>query len=59
MLKSELSRLNQQPVNEWIKVSGELFYVLKTAKDIYQQTHGYYIDISGFFNLLVSAISEH
>jgi thiamine biosynthesis lipoprotein len=22
--KSELSRLNQQPVNEWIKVSGEL-----------------------------------
>jgi thiamine biosynthesis lipoprotein ApbE len=33
--QSELSVVNQQPVNEWIKVSNELFYVLKTAKEIY------------------------
>ncbi|CAC9489579.1 FAD:protein FMN transferase (EC 2.7.1.180) [uncultured Gammaproteobacteria bacterium] len=53
--KSELSVVNQQPVNEWIKVSGELFYVLKTAKEIYQQTDGYFdpgighlVDVWGF-----------
>ncbi|SSC07981.1 Thiamin biosynthesis lipoprotein ApbE [bacterium endosymbiont of Bathymodiolus sp. 5 South] len=40
--QSELSVVNQQPVNEWIKVSNELFYVLKTAKEIYQQTQGYF-----------------
>lgn len=40
--KSELSLLNQQPVNKWIKVSDELFYVLKISKQIYQQTNGYF-----------------
>ena len=40
--KSELSVVNQQPVNEWIKVSDELFYVLRTAKEIYRQTDGYF-----------------
>lgn len=40
--KSELSLLNQQPVNKWIKVSDELFDVLKVAKQIHQQTNGYF-----------------
>ncbi|CAC9509847.1 FAD:protein FMN transferase (EC 2.7.1.180) [uncultured Gammaproteobacteria bacterium] len=53
--KSELSAVNQQSVNEWIKVSDELFYVLKTAKEIHQQTEGYFdpgignlVDVWGF-----------
>jgi thiamine biosynthesis lipoprotein len=40
--KSELSIVNQQSIGEWIKVSDELFYVLKTAKEIHQQTDGYF-----------------
>ncbi|OIR24538.1 FAD:protein FMN transferase [Bathymodiolus thermophilus thioautotrophic gill symbiont] len=53
--KSELSLLNKKPVQQWISVSDELFYVLKKSKEIYQQTHGYFdpgigrlIDIWGF-----------
>lgn len=39
---SELSLLNQQPSNKWVNVSDDLFYVLKTARQIYQQTNGYF-----------------
>ncbi|BAS67085.1 MAG: FAD:protein FMN transferase [Gammaproteobacteria bacterium] len=53
--ESELSLLNRMPANHWIPVSDELFYVLKTAKQIYRKTHGYFdpgagrlIDIWGF-----------
>lgn len=52
---SELSLLNQQPINQWISVSDELFYVLKKSKEIHQQTNGYFdpgigrlIDLWGF-----------
>lgn len=52
---SELSLLNQQPVQQWIAVSDALFYVLKKSKEIHQQTHGYFdpgighlVDIWGF-----------
>ncbi len=54
-VKSELSMFNQQSANEWVKVSDELFYVLKTAKEIYRQTDGYFdpgigrlVDVWGF-----------
>ncbi|CAC9526876.1 FAD:protein FMN transferase (EC 2.7.1.180) [uncultured Gammaproteobacteria bacterium] len=53
--KSELSLFNKKPIQQWIPVSDELFYVLKKSKEIYQQTHGYFdpgigrlIDIWGF-----------
>ncbi len=53
--KSELSLLNQQPINKWVKTSDELFTVLKVAKQIYQQTNGYFdpgigrlVDVWGF-----------
>ncbi|WXU00516.1 MAG: FAD:protein FMN transferase [Catillopecten margaritatus gill symbiont] len=53
--ESELSLLNKHPINRWIPVSDELFYVLKKSEEIYQQTHGYFdpaigrlIDIWGF-----------
>ena len=39
---SELSLLNQKPINQWIKVSSELFFVLDQSKKIYQQTQGYF-----------------
>ncbi len=52
---SELSKLNRAPVNQWIKVSDELFFVLLQAKEIYKQTQGFFdpgigrlIDIWGF-----------
>lgn len=53
--KSELSLLNKSPAEQWINVSDELFYVLKSAKKIHQQTKGYFdpgigrlIDVWGF-----------
>jgi len=53
--KSELSLLNKQPINQWIAVSDELFYVLKVSKEIEQKTDGYFdsgvgrlIDVWGF-----------
>lgn len=52
---SELSLLNQKPINQWHKVSAELFFVLQQSKAIYQQTQGYFdpsigrlIDLWGF-----------
>ncbi|SMM97765.1 Thiamin biosynthesis lipoprotein ApbE [uncultured Candidatus Thioglobus sp.] len=53
--KSELSLLNKSPTEQWINVSDELFYVLKVAHKVHQQTAGYFdpgigrlIDIWGF-----------
>ncbi|SFV85740.1 Thiamin biosynthesis lipoprotein ApbE [hydrothermal vent metagenome] len=53
--QSELSLLNKQPINHWISVSDELFYVLKKSKEIHQTTNGYFdpgagrlIDVWGF-----------
>lgn len=40
---SELSKLNRAPINQWIKVSDELFFVLLQAKEIYKQTQGFLI----------------
>ncbi len=52
---SELSLLNRKPINQWIKVSSELFFVLSQSQKIYQQTQGYFdpgmgrlIDLWGF-----------
>ncbi|HIM57817.1 MAG TPA: FAD:protein FMN transferase [Gammaproteobacteria bacterium] len=52
---SELSLLNRKPINQWIKVSSELFFVLRQSQKIYQQTQGYFdpgmgrlIDLWGF-----------
>ncbi len=39
---SELSLLNQKPINQWIKVSSSLFFVLDQAQKIHQQTQGYF-----------------
>jgi len=39
---SELSKLNQSPVNQWIAVSPELFTVIKMAKQISEQSGGSY-----------------
>jgi len=39
---SELSLLNRQPVNQWVDVSSELFFVLSQSQKIYQQTQGYF-----------------
>jgi len=39
---SELSKLNQSPINEWITVSPELFTVIKMAKQISEQSGGSY-----------------
>ncbi|CAC9599523.1 hypothetical protein, partial [uncultured Gammaproteobacteria bacterium] len=33
--KSELSLFNKKPIQQWIPVSDELFYVLKKSKEIY------------------------
>lgn len=52
---SELSLLNQKPINQWITVSSELFFVLSESKKLRQQTNGYFdpgigqlIDVWGF-----------
>ena len=52
---SELSLLNQKPVNQWIEISSELFFVLDQSQKIHQQTQGYFdpgmgrlIDVWGF-----------
>ncbi|MDG2353896.1 MAG: FAD:protein FMN transferase [Gammaproteobacteria bacterium] len=39
---SELSLLNQKPINKWVDVSDELFFVLSQSQKIYQQTQGYF-----------------
>lgn len=39
---SELSLLNQKPINQWIEVSDELFFILDQSQKIYQQTQGYF-----------------
>ncbi|MBW5290444.1 MAG: thiamine biosynthesis lipoprotein ApbE [Candidatus Ruthia sp. Asou_11_S2] len=39
---SELSQLNKAPINQWIKVSDELFFVLSQAKKIHKQTQGFF-----------------
>lgn len=39
---SELFLLNQKPINQWVKVSNELFFVLDQSQKIYQQTQGYF-----------------
>jgi thiamine biosynthesis lipoprotein len=52
---SELSRLNKMHVNEWHKVSTDLFFVLESAKNLQTKTNGHFdagigalIDIWGF-----------
>ncbi len=52
---SELSQLNKAPINQWIKVSDELFFVLRQAKKIHKKTQGFFdpgmgrlIDVWGF-----------
>lgn len=52
---SELSLLNAKPINRWIEVSDDLFFVLAQSKKIHAQTHGYFdpgigrlIDVWGF-----------
>ncbi len=52
---SELSLFNKNPTNQWVKVSDALFFVLREAEKINQQTHGYFdpgigrlLDIWGF-----------
>jgi thiamine biosynthesis lipoprotein len=39
---SELSKINQAPINKWLDVSPELLWILKTAQLIYLQTGGYF-----------------
>ena len=39
---SDLSLLNQKPINKWIDVSDELFFVLSQSQKIHQQTQGYF-----------------
>jgi len=60
-VSSELSLLNRKPVNQWIKVSDELFFILIESQNIYQQTDGYFdpgighlIDLWGFGAVKVS-----
>lgn len=57
---SELSQLNKAPINQWIKVSDELFFVLSQAKKIHKQTQGFFdsgmgrlINIWGFGTIKV------
>jgi Membrane-associated lipoprotein involved in thiamine biosynthesis len=38
---SELSLLNRKPINQWIDVSSELFFVLSQSQKLHQQTHGF------------------
>jgi len=52
---SEISRLNDAPVDEWIQVSTEFFQLLQTSESIYSQTDGFFdpgigrlVDIWGF-----------
>ncbi|MBT6655340.1 MAG: FAD:protein FMN transferase [Candidatus Thioglobus sp.] len=52
---SELSLLNKKPIDQWIKVSSELYFVLSESKRIHQGTQGYFdpgigklIDLWGF-----------
>ncbi len=52
---SELSKLNNAPVNKWIDISNDLYLVLAQAKKINQQTQGFFdpgigklIDLWGF-----------
>ncbi len=52
---SELSKLNRASVGSWVSVSGELHKILKTSKELYRQTEGYFdpgigrlIDLWGF-----------
>ncbi len=59
---SELSQLNKAPINQWIKVSDELFFVLSQAKKIHRQTQGFFdpgmgrlIDVWGFGAVRVGA----
>ena len=54
-VSSELSLLNRKPVNQWIAVSDELFFILSESQNLYQQTDGYFdpgigrlIDLWGF-----------
>lgn len=39
---SEITKLNQAPVNTWIPVSEELFKLLQQSKQIYQETNGFF-----------------
>ena len=39
---SEISKLNNAPVGEWIQVSEELFQLLQESKSIYIQTNGFF-----------------
>ena len=39
---SELSRLNQAPIGQWIDISSELLSLLQDAQTIYTQTNGYF-----------------
>jgi thiamine biosynthesis lipoprotein len=52
---SEISKLNNAPINEWIDISDDMFFVLHNSKQIYKQTKGFFdpgigrlIDIWGF-----------
>jgi len=52
---SEISRLNESPIGEWIQVSDEFLQLLKTSETIYIQTSGFFdpgigrlIDLWGF-----------
>jgi Membrane-associated lipoprotein involved in thiamine biosynthesis len=57
---SELSLLNRKPINQWIDVSSELFFVLSQSQKLHQQTHGFFdpgigrlIDAWGFGSVKV------
>jgi len=52
---SEISRLNNAPVDEWLKASDEFFQLLRTSETIYLQTSGFFdpgigrlVDLWGF-----------
>lgn len=52
---SEISRLNESPIDEWIQVSDEFSQLLKTSEIVYLQTSGFFdpgigrlIDLWGF-----------
>ena len=52
---SEISRFNDAPIGDWIKVSDEFFQLLKTSETVYFQTSGFFdsgigrlIDLWGF-----------
>lgn len=39
---SELNKLNNGPINKWIGISRDLYFVLSKAYEVYQMSEGYY-----------------